>query len=141
MSKKMFFNLFIFALSVFGLLHAIPAHAAAEAVATTGGSTGAAGGSTSAAGIHGVWTAVVGLIYGVPGKLIAGGILLASIFGIMTKHMLMGLLGVVTVIIFFLIPYIVMKMSAAKIAPKNIVVIKHHKIAKPAVLHKIAVKK
>lgn len=136
MSKKMFFNLFIFALSVFGLLHAIPAHAAAAAV-----SGSATGGSTSAAGISGVWTAVVGLIYGVPGKLIAGGILLASIFGIMTKHMLMGLLGVVTVIIFFLIPYIVMKMSAAKIAPKNIVVIKHHKIAKPAVLHKIAVKK
>ncbi len=136
MSKKMFFNLFIFALSVFGLLHAIPAHAAAAAV-----SGSATGGFTSAAGIGGVWTAVVGLIYGVPGKLIAGGILLASIFGIMTKHMLMGLLGVVTVIIFFLIPYIVMKMSAAKIAPKNIVVIKHHKIAKPAVLHKIAVKK
>lgn len=136
MSKKMFFNLFIFALSVFGLLHAIPAHAAAAAV-----SGSATGGSTSAAGIGGVWTAVVGLIYGVPGKLIAGGILLASIFGIMTKHMLMGLLGVVTVIIFFLIPYIVKQMSSAKIAPKNIVVIKHHKIAKPAVLHKIAVKK
>ena len=139
MSKKMFFNLFIFALSVFGLLHAIPAHAAAAHVSGSAGS--ATGVSTSAAGIGGVWTAVVGLIYGVPGKLIAGGILLASIFGIMTKHMLMGLLGVVTVIIFFLIPYIVKQMSGAKIAPKNIVVIKHHKIAKPAVLHKIAVKK
>ena len=100
------FTLFAFLGLIFSLTVSGSAHAAVTALTGTGG-----GGSSG--NLNSVWTYVTGLIYGVPGKLIGVGMLIWGVLSIATKHFLMGLLVIVVVALFFLIPYIVTGIETA----------------------------
>jgi hypothetical protein len=98
--------LFVFLGLIFSLTVSGSAHAAVTAL------TGQGGGGSSG-NLNSVWTYVTGLIYGVPGKLIGVGMLIWGVLSIATRHFLMGLLVIVVVALFFLIPYIVTGIETA----------------------------
>lgn len=98
---------------IFSLTLSGSAHAAVTAL------TGQGGGGSSG-NLNSVWTYVTGLIYGVPGKLIGVGMLVWGVLSIATRHFLMGLLVLVVVAIFFLIPYIVTGIETATLVLHSI---------------------